>query len=135
MLHTQHIAYWLLCNVPHELKIKWFSSWWAQTASAPYLAILKSPQFHDAVLSTYLVLRPSHIGRDISASPSIELGGPSLHSFGNHLSTNSLAKLTLYSSYFLQKTSLAMWNILNFAVSFRGIFLHRIGTAMPCWLW
>ncbi len=129
------IANWLLYNVPHELRIKWYGPSWAQTASAPYLVIPKSPQCHDASLSSYPVLLPTHVGRDISVSPSIELGVPSLYLFGNHLSTNGLARPTVYSSYFLQKPYLAMWNMLNFAVSFRGIFSNWVGTVMPYWLW
>ncbi len=39
MLHTRHIAYWLLFNVPHELRIKCYSPPSTQTASAPYLVI------------------------------------------------------------------------------------------------
>ncbi len=44
MLHTRHITYWLLYNVPHELRIKCYGRSCTQTASAPYLAIPKSPQ-------------------------------------------------------------------------------------------
>ncbi len=131
MLHTRHITFWLLYNVPHELRIKWYSPSWALTASAPCLVILKSPQCYDAGLSTNPVLQPPHVGRDISASPSINLGVPSLHLFGNHLPTNGSARPTISSSYFLQKPYLAMWNMLKF----RAIFNHWVGTVMPCWLW
>ncbi len=41
MLHTLHIAYWLLNN---ELRIKCYSPSNTQTASAPYLGIPNSPQ-------------------------------------------------------------------------------------------
>ncbi len=135
MLHTRHVLYWLVCNVPHELRIKWYSPSWAQTAFAPYLVILKSPQCHDADLSTNPVLRPPHVGRDINTSPSIELGVASLYLFSNHFSTNGITMPTLYSSYFHQKLYLAVWNTLNVAVSFRGIFSHWVRTVMPCWLW
>ncbi len=135
MLHTWHIAYWLLHNVPHELRIKWYGPSFIQTASTPYLVIPKSPQFHDAGISTNPVFRPPRVGRDISVSPSIELGVPTIHPFGNHLSTNGSAKPTLYSSHFLRKSYLAMWNTLNFVVSLTGIFHHWVGTAIPCWLW
>ncbi len=124
------IAYWLLHNVPHELRIKWYGPSCTQTASTPYLVIPKSPQFHDVGISTNPVL-----GRDINASRSIELGFPTLHILRKHLWTNGSAKPTLYSSHSFKKSYLAMWNTLNFAVSLRGIFRHWVGTVMPCWLW
>ncbi len=135
MLHRWHIVYWLVCNVYQELRIKWYDPSWAQIASAPYLVISKSPQCHDADLSTNPVLQPLQVGRDISMSPSIELGVLSLYLFGNHLLTKGLAMMTLYSSYFPQKPYFAMWNTLNVVASFRGIFNHWVGTVMPCWLW
>ncbi len=47
------------------------------------------PKFHDTGISTNQELRPQCVGRDINASPSIELGVPTLHLFGNHVSTTA----------------------------------------------
>ncbi len=41
----------------------------------------------------------------------------------------------LYISHTFYGKHLAMWNMLNFAVSLRGIFRHWVGTVMTCWLW
>ncbi len=100
MLHTWHITYWLLYNIPHELRIKCCGTSNTQTTSAPNLGIPN----HDTGISTNQVLRPPLVGRDISASLSIELGVPMLYLFCNYLSTNGSAKPTLYFSHFLQKT-------------------------------
>ncbi len=62
------------------------------------------PKFHDTGIPTIQVLRPPCVGTDISASPSIDLGVPTLHPFRNHFSTHGSAKPTLYFSNFLQKT-------------------------------
>ncbi len=98
------IIYWLLYNVTHELRIKCCCPSNTQTASAPYLGIPNSPKFHDTGISTNHVLRPPHVGKYICASPSIELGGPTLHLFRNHLSNNGSAKVDFIFLIFSTET-------------------------------
>ncbi len=67
MLHTWYITYWLLYEIPHVLRIKWYRLSWNTDSIHTIFGFTISLQCHDADLSTNQVLWPSHVSRDISA--------------------------------------------------------------------
>ncbi len=136
MLHTQHITYWLLYNVQHELIIKCYGPSCTQTASAPYLVIPKSPKipwrwhlYQSGASATTCWQRyqciPKHwAGRSKFTSFREQ-------SFDQWFSQADFIFFTFSTEILLGYVK----HTLNFAVSLRGIFCHWVGTDMPCWLW